>query len=382
VSKLLRVLLVEDSAADATLLLRELHRHGYEPVCERVVDAAGMEAALDRQAWDVIVSDYHLPQFGAPAALALLKRKGIDVPFLLFTGSLPEAAAAEALRNGADDYVMKHDLSRLIPAIRREVESAVEGRAPLPNETALLPLAALIQSAEDAIIGVNLAGLITLWNPGAERLFGHPAREAVAQSISILVPPEQRDEWPSRLERIQRGERLPRLTAACQHRDGKPVEVSIKLSPIKDPQGRIVGVSLIAHAVEPAVAPKRPPTAPAILLAEDENSLREAAAGFLRSEGFEVLEAGDGAEALAILRSERGRAVELLVTDGRMPKLGGADLAIAFRQLKPGGKVLFITGVPEAIAGANRALIADIPVLSKPFALSTLTAKVREMLPP
>lgn len=128
----LRVLLVEDSENDALLFLRELRRGGYEPLYERVSTPEEMERALEeassrREPWEVVVSDYYMPRFGALAALDLLRRLGYDTPFVVVSGKIGEDAAVAMMRAGAQDYVAKEDMARLCPAIERELREA-EGR--------------------------------------------------------------------------------------------------------------------------------------------------------------------------------------------------------------------------------------------------------------
>jgi DNA-binding NtrC family response regulator len=125
--KPIRILIVEDSEDDAALLVRELRRNGYDPVFERVGTAQAMTAVLEKQVWDVIICDYNLPNFSAPAALTLLQKSGLDLPFIIVSGSVGEDVAVAAMKSGAHDYIMKGNLKRLIPAIEREVQEA-EGR--------------------------------------------------------------------------------------------------------------------------------------------------------------------------------------------------------------------------------------------------------------
>ncbi len=120
----LRVLLVEDSEADAALILRELRRGGFTPAHERVATADAMRVALARQPWDVIVSDYYLPGFDAPTALALLQATGADVPFIVVSGSVGEDTAVAVMRAGATDYLMKDRLRRLAPTVTRALADA------------------------------------------------------------------------------------------------------------------------------------------------------------------------------------------------------------------------------------------------------------------
>ena len=132
-SKPLRMLIVEDSEDDALFILHELRKGGYGVTYERVDTAPAMSAALDKQAWDVVISDYVMPHFSAPDALILLKSKGIDVPFIVVSGKIGEDIAVATMKAGAHDYVRKDNLSRLVPVVRwelREVEVRRErGRA-------------------------------------------------------------------------------------------------------------------------------------------------------------------------------------------------------------------------------------------------------------
>jgi len=124
----LKVLLVEDSEDDALLLLRELRRGGYDTVHERVDTAGAMEAALDGQEWDLVIADHSMPAFSSSAALELLRNKGFaDLPFIIVSGQIGEQVAVEGMKAGAQDYLMKDNLTRLNTAIERELREA-EGR--------------------------------------------------------------------------------------------------------------------------------------------------------------------------------------------------------------------------------------------------------------
>jgi putative nucleotidyltransferase with HDIG domain len=120
----LRILLIEDSEDDASLVLREIQRSGYEVDFERIETADAMRAALRRQAWDLIICDFSLPQFDAPKALELLKKSGYDLPFIIVSGTIGEESAVNALKAGAHDFIIKGNFARLIPAIQRELKDA------------------------------------------------------------------------------------------------------------------------------------------------------------------------------------------------------------------------------------------------------------------
>jgi len=142
---LLRVLIVEDLDADAQLMLRELRHHGYDIDYQRVETRPAMEQALARQAWDVILSDYSLPHFHAMQALATLKESGLDIPFLVISGTIDEETAVTALKAGAHDFLVKGRLARLVPAIEREMKDAETRRSHRQAEAERINLIASLE---------------------------------------------------------------------------------------------------------------------------------------------------------------------------------------------------------------------------------------------
>nr|HRM71221.1 response regulator [Thauera phenylacetica] len=120
----LAVLMVEDSESDALLVLRALRRAGFALHHRRVEGAAEMRAALAGEAWDVVLSDFNLPGFDARSALAELHASGLDLPFIVVSGTIGDETAIELMRRGAHDYLMKDNLARLAPAIERELGEA------------------------------------------------------------------------------------------------------------------------------------------------------------------------------------------------------------------------------------------------------------------
>lgn len=136
-SRLLRVLFVEDSLADAFLLERALTRGGFRVVCDRVDTAEAMNRALEEREWDLILADHSMPQFSAPAALELLQQKRLDLPFIIVSGHIEEDTAISAMHSGAHDYIMKDHLARLVPAVRRELSEAEIRRARAKSEEEL-----------------------------------------------------------------------------------------------------------------------------------------------------------------------------------------------------------------------------------------------------
>jgi len=136
-NRALRALIADDSENDVLLLLRVLRKAGYEPVYERVCTAPAMQAALQRQAWDIVISDYEMPNFGGFEALQLLKASGHDLPFILVSAVVSEEMAVAGMKAGAHDYIMKRNLARLVPAIERELREAQTRAAHKAAEAAL-----------------------------------------------------------------------------------------------------------------------------------------------------------------------------------------------------------------------------------------------------
>jgi two-component system cell cycle sensor histidine kinase/response regulator CckA len=136
-NKHLRALIADDSENDAILLLRVLHKAGYQVESERVSNAPAMRAALAKQAWDVVISDYEMPNFGGFEALQVLKESGHDLPFILVSAVVSEETAVAAMKAGAHDYMMKRKLARLGPAIEREMREAQSRVARKAAEKAL-----------------------------------------------------------------------------------------------------------------------------------------------------------------------------------------------------------------------------------------------------
>ena len=134
----LKVLLVEDSERDAALVLRELKKGQFEATSTRVQTPEAMTAALEEQEWDVIISDYAMPSFTAMDALRTAQMTGRDLPFIVVSGTIGEDVAVAMMQAGAHDYLMKDNLPRLVPAVRRELREAERRRKGRAAEEALV----------------------------------------------------------------------------------------------------------------------------------------------------------------------------------------------------------------------------------------------------
>jgi PAS domain S-box-containing protein len=240
-------LIVEDAADDADRMLRELSRGDFAPAGERVETAPELRRALAGGPWDVVLADDTLPQLDALAALAVVQEADPDLPFVVVSGTVGEERAVATLRAGASDFLLKDSLARLPAAVERSLRQAENRRARRRAERAAFGLAALVESSEDAIISQTLDGVVTSWNPAAERLYGWSAAEALGRHIDFLVPPDKQEELAAVMALLRRGERVRHLDTVRLHREGARMDVSLTISPVRDADGRLVGVSKIVQ---------------------------------------------------------------------------------------------------------------------------------------
>lgn len=224
-SKPLNILMIEDSEDDTDLLLRELRRGGYEPNYDRIETAAAMKAALTRQRWDIVIADYRLPHFSAPAALVLLQASGLDLPFIIVSGVIGEEAAVSAMKAGAHDYLMKGRLARLIPAIERELREVEIRRDHRQMAQALADrekhFRALIEHATDIITLVDAQDVISYTSPAITRILGYPPTEFLGLKATHFCHPDDLPEIKRLADHLRRQPEVSLNTEfRFQHKDG------------------------------------------------------------------------------------------------------------------------------------------------------------------
>ncbi len=235
--KPLRVLMVEDSEDDALLVLRELRAAGYDLTHERVDTAAALEAALDRHPWDLVIGDYSMPHFSGTAALAMLRRRGLDVPYICVSGTITEELAVAAMKAGAHDYVTKGQLKRLLPAIERELREA-QGRATLRATEA--SFATLVEYAPVGIYRSSPEGRFLSVNAAVVRMLGY---ETGAQVLNLDMA---RDVYADAAERQRLVERdtysdrqYDNVEATWKRRDGRLLTVQLSVRAVRNAAGRV-----------------------------------------------------------------------------------------------------------------------------------------------
>jgi PAS domain S-box-containing protein len=247
--KSLRVLLVEDSELDAVLAIRELERNGYEIRHMRVDDAAAMQAALDGGTWDIILSDWTMPQFSALAALSLLRSRELDIPFLIISGTIGEETAVAALHAGAADFLLKHQLARLIPAIERELREAKRRQAQRQSERALREseerYRSIIETTNEGVWMLDANSRTTFMNTRLLSLLGYDASEVNGRSVFDFV---HKDSLPVIVKNLDRRE--PRAAGQTEVRlvrkDGEALWALLDSTPRLDDSGSYVGTLFMA----------------------------------------------------------------------------------------------------------------------------------------
>ena len=236
-SNALRLLLVEDSEADAELLARELKRAGFAVAYARVQNPADLTAALERGAWDIIVGDNSMPGFSGTEAMRLVRARGLDTPFIFVSGTMGEDLAVSALEAGAGDAIAKSDLRRLVPVIRRELRDAAERRARRETEATYQ---ALVENAPVGIYRSTPAGSFLSANAALVRILGYGSRQ------EVLRLEMARDVYADAEERRRLVEQdtythqvYEELEATWKKKDGTRIRVQLSVRAQRDAEGGV-----------------------------------------------------------------------------------------------------------------------------------------------
>ena len=234
----LKALVADDSDVDAELAVRELERAGLEVSWRRVDTAIDMAAALAAEPWDVVLSDFKMPQFSGLEALALAHDCDRDLPFILVSGAVGEDLAAEIMRAGAHDYVSKDRLYRLAPAVRRELRDAHSRRAHRRAELELRKMALVVEQIPSVVVITNLEGKIEYANRRFTELTGYTLAEIVGQTHRLLKSGQTTPEQYTLLWDTLRSGREWHGVFHQRRKDGTTYEEEATIGPMRDEQGR------------------------------------------------------------------------------------------------------------------------------------------------
>ncbi len=241
-TKGMHLLLVEDSPEDAKLVLHTLKRAGHVVECERVEDAPAMRAALASKRWDLVISDWSMPQFSALAALGVLKESVLDLPFIIVSGTVGEEFAVEAMRAGAHDYVLKDHLARLAPVIERELKEQAGRAAHRIGEAARRASdARFARLAESGVLGIvvsDAAGTIVEASDPFLALVGYSREELVGGRLRKrdLTPPEWLAVTDDGLRKLRESGVAPPYEKELVRKDGSRVSVLVGIARLDEDQ--------------------------------------------------------------------------------------------------------------------------------------------------
>jgi phosphoserine phosphatase RsbU/P len=247
--KPLRVLIVEDSEDDALLMVFELRRGDYSPIYKRVETVESMQKALEEESWDIVISDYVLPGFSGLEALRLVRRSGLDLPFIIASGKIGEDTAVMAMKEGANDYLIKGNVSRLVPAIEREMQEAEVRRKRRAAEAALVRserrYKRLVAAVTDYIYTVTISdgkAVKTSHGPGCLTVTGYSHEEYLSNPFLWyqMIYEEDRAAVTSLTSDIISGKDIPSLEHRIRHKDGSIRWVINTIVPRYNEQGELI----------------------------------------------------------------------------------------------------------------------------------------------
>jgi len=241
------LILLADDNADMREYVAHLLRDKYR--VHAVADGTQAIEAARRLRPDLVLADIMMPGIdGFGVVHAIRDEPALSrTPVILLSARAGEESRVEGLENGANDYLSKPFTARELLA--RVASQLAISRIRREQSLASQRLAAIVESADDAIISKDLNGIVTTWNRAAERIFGYRAEEMIGRSITTIIPPELHGDEPRILQTIARGQRIDHFETVRIAKNGQRIDVSLTVSPVRDESGRIVGAAKIARDI-------------------------------------------------------------------------------------------------------------------------------------
>lgn len=242
-----RILIADDEAV-VREMLHEFLMDNYE--CREVSSAEEVLKTLPGEDFQLIISDILMPGMSGLEMIPHAARIAPDTIIVMISGLNNIESGIKAMRAGAFDYITKpFDFDQISEVVKRALEFQKLRVAKRAAESEKFRLAAIVESSDDAIISKSLDGTVLTWNKGAERIFGYAPEEIIGQKISVIFPKELYKKEEQVIERIRRGECISTYETIRKTKDGTNIPVSLTISPIKNPDGKTVGISKITRDI-------------------------------------------------------------------------------------------------------------------------------------
>ena len=236
--KHIRALIVEDVESDALLLVDDLESKGFSLEWQRVDTEQSMRTAL-QQHWDIVFSDFSMPNFSGAEALSILRQHDPDTPLIFISGTLGEDSAVKAIKSGAQDYVMKGNLARLQPSVERELRDSQQRRKRRKAEETLNKLSMVVKQTADSVYITDPKGVIEYVNPSFEELTGYSKNEVVGETASMLYSErDESDSYKNLLDTIKNGN-IFMGTIINRRKNGELFHEEKVITPLINSQGKI-----------------------------------------------------------------------------------------------------------------------------------------------
>ncbi len=252
-AKPLAVLIVEDSESDALLIVRMMTKAGYSISYERVETAEQMRGALKQHAWEMVISDFSMPELDGFASLKILQETGFDIPFIVVSGTMGEDTAVAMMKAGAHDYLMKNKMTRLVPAVERELKQAKERierkRLSIENAENEKKFTDLVAQSPDGIFIIDLDGEFLLVNDAICKGLGFSREEFLTLTIQDIIPEQYFTQSKNGIEQFVLGKNRGEVTEyILRGKDEKIHYVEVVLAPYYKGKD-IIGVQGIARDI-------------------------------------------------------------------------------------------------------------------------------------
>ena len=353
--KPLRVLVVEDSEDDTFFLIRELKKNGFEPEYERVESSRGMSAALKKQKWDIIICDHTVPGFGSLQALDLIKKKEVDIPFIVLSGTIGEEVAVSVMKAGANDYVIKGNLARLFPSIERELREAESREARRSAEEALKRNRQELEDFFDhAPVGLRWDGpdgTILRVNERELELLGYKREEYLGHNSADFFVDENATK--DMLKRLNRGETLNNYEARMLCKNGAVKHVIIN-SNARWEDGKFVHSRTFTRDVTEHRLTQMTLAYMAAIVESSEDAI------IGKSLDGTILTWNAGAEKMYGYTAEeiRGKSISILI-----PKFRPEELPLLYEKIKGGEKIDWY----ETVRKRKDGMVIDVALTLSPI---------------